>query len=347
MLKPAGPHAESQGVRSAIAALLWLVAAASLAGCDSTSPDEPPADADATASPATRSTGYVGRPIVVGKVSDNVAPVSLAVRNGRLWAVGAGELREIDTRRGRAAGRPHRVPRYAAVLESGLGALWAVDQNGGHPLRIDGARVRRSPVTQVPARGVAVSSTGLWVASPTPRGARIARLDPATLRPTASVRVSFPVIQIAAAGGRVWMLDQRRGRLVGLGGPKGEPVANTSFAGHPRQVVARGDWLWAFMVDRNGLSTRILRLDPRSGKRAGPALRVPGDARALAAEGDRAWIAEPGFLHTFDIGTGRQIGEPLPIGSQPSDLERLRGRLWLADVGEHAVRRLSPSLPAR
>jgi hypothetical protein len=338
-------------VRSTTAALLWLAAAASLTGCDSGAPDASGEGAAVrptpTATPATRSAETVGRAIPIGRVSDQTAPVSLAVLGDRLWAIGAGELREIDTRRERPAGSPRRVPRYAAVLESGAGALWAVDQNGGQVLRIDGARVRRSSIARVPARAVAASAAGVWVATPTPQGARIARIDPLALSPIAFVGVPFPVLQLAAAGGRVWALDQRSATLVGLGGPSGSRQAGVRLGGRPSQVLWRGDYLWTFMLDKRGRARHVLRLDARSGRRLGPALRVPGGARALAAEGDRAWIAEPGLLRTFAVHTGRELGKPVRIGDQPVDVERLHGRLWVADAREHSVRRVSPSLPAR
>lgn len=361
LLKDDPPAAESENVRSAVAALLVFAVASPVAGCESgtkaptpeaRTPQATTAKARAAKPPPTGSlsagaAGSVGRSISIGGTPDEVAPPSVAVLHGRLWALGAGALRSIDTRRERAAGVTARVPSNAAVLQSGVGALWSVDLNGGHVLRFDGARVRRSRLAQVPARALATSDSGVWVATPTLTGGgtRISRLDPSTLFRTATVRLRFPVYQLVAAGGRVWMLDQSSGRLVGLGGPAGRAEAVVRFREQPSYMVAAGGWLWVLLPTTQGTARKVVRIDPRSGRRARPALRVRGDVRALTAEGDRIWTVETGWLRTFDIHSGRPLGRSVPIGFRPVDVERLNGRLWVVD--EHGLRRVSPSLPAR
>jgi hypothetical protein len=361
LLKAGRSATESERVRSGVATLLAVAVGVPLAGCESTAPADSGAGSHtqattagahavkppAAGSPSAAAAGSVGRPISIGGSPGEAAPPSLAVLHGRLWALGAGALRSVDTRRERAAAVTARVPPNAAGLQSGVGALWSVDLNGGHVLRFDGPRLRRSRFAQVPARALATSDSGVWVARPTLTGGgtRISRLDPSTLRRTATVRVRFPVYQLFAAGGRVWIVDHASGRLVGLGGPEGRPVASERLGDRPSQVLSAGDWLWALMPSRWGPASRVLRIDPRTGGRTGPALRVRGSVRALAAEGDRVWVVGAGWLRTFDIHTGRPLGRPVPIGRQPVDVERLSGRLWVVD--EHGLRRVSPSLPAR
>ena len=351
LLKPAGPETESREVRHLHARALAVGSPCSPAATPGRhdsgagSRTQRPGggsrgEASRVGSPPRRR-GSVGRPISIGKVSDSAAA-------RRAWPCSTGGYGHSAPARCAASTpaasapprRPVRVPPNAAGLQSGVGALWSVDLNGGHVLRFDGPRLRRSRFAQVPARALATSDSGVWVARPTLTGGgtRISRLDPSTLRRTATVRVRFPVYQLFAAGGRVWMVDHASGRLVGLGGPEGRPVASERLGDQPSQVLSAGDWLWALMpTSRWGPASRVLRIDPRTGGRTGPALRVRGSVRALAAEGDRVWVVGAGWLRTFDIHTGRPLGRPVPIGRQPVDVERLSGRLWVVDEHEHSV----------
>jgi hypothetical protein len=350
LLKNLGPTAESESVRVRTTTTLLSLAAMALASCDGGGGTAAPASPARPAEPAalTRAPepGSLGRAIRVGGPLDETAPPTLAVQNGRLWSLGAGKLREIDTRTEHARPVAATLPPYATTLQPGLGVLWATEN--GRVLRIEGSKVRRSRLIQASSRALAASDTGVWVVTPTPDGSKVSRLDPATLRRTASVRLGLHAYQLAAAGGRVWALDQDRQELVALGGPKGQVEVNERLPGFPVQVLAAGGWVWVTIRDPHGFSREtVLRFDPRSGRSDGPPLHPNTGARAIAAEGDRVWTAGPKWLRTFDMDTGKQLGHAVRIGPQPVDLERLNGRLWLADAAEHSVRRVSPSLPAR
>lgn len=282
-------------------------------------------------------------------------------------------LRRIDPRTEGLAGRSIRLPRDKYGLTAGAGALWAVNPARRRIVRIDpgSGKLTSARVAGVQLRTLAVTDTDVWVATGMSRtGSRLTRFDPRTLRRTGATRISFPTFALAASGSRVWAMDTLHGAVAGFD-REGRRVARAELSEKPGELRASGGDVFAFTLGTSqrftGRLTEVVRLDGRDGHPVGPTLRASGSATAVAAAGRRVWLAErrelkghdklrnalaesdtieAGFVRTLDAATGRDVERPVRVGASPGQLVRAGGLLWVADAGEHSVRRVSPGLPA-
>jgi streptogramin lyase len=197
------------------------------------------------------STGAVkGGPIAVPD-----GPVSMAAGDGGIWvaSVVAGAVSVIDPRTDEMAGTVG-LPDGAVRIAVGAGDVWVTGQTDtltriesrgpGSTMTWHAVRVGRAPL------GVAFGDGSVWVANV--QSATVARVDPATLRVTASYPVGSPGQPISPEAialweGRLWVSDGQQGEVVALdpdaGMQAGSPVP---LPGVARQLVLDGDGgLWA------------------------------------------------------------------------------------------------------
>jgi streptogramin lyase len=112
-------------------------------------------------------------------------------------------------------------------------------------------------------------------------------------RSIARVHVGGSPAGIAVSAGRVWFTDRDRGEVHRLDPSTLEPVGKTThLGGRPGWLARAGRYLFVGDALR-GLVTRI---DVRSGRAAGPPIRVAPPARAgpalpVTAAGDSVWVS--------------------------------------------------------
>ena len=151
-----------------------------------------------------------GRPITTG-----ASPQSLAIGGGSLWVANHDE--RTVTRIGQASGKvvadipvpsePHRVA-------YGAGAAWVGNWHDNSVSRIDPAtnRVVGSPIPIGfhHAGNLVIGAGGVWVTSDyrvdgAPEDVVVVRIDPQTNRVVETIAVGGHPIDVAAAGGAVWV----------------------------------------------------------------------------------------------------------------------------------------------
>ncbi len=246
----------------------------------------------------------VGAAIPVGP-----APLAVAVGEGAVWVASAsGEIRAIDPRSGRVAGRPTEV-RGATGLAVGLGGVWVTSRIAGTLTRID-PRTRRADrpirVGEGPA-DVVVADKAVWVADAA--GATVSRVVPGTGRAEAPIRVGGFPLALAGGEGALWI-----GRSVGAFGEQIE----------------------------------VVRLDPRSRRVTGRPVVVPGAIPLdLAAGGGSVWATDvggprppqptrPGVVTRIDPGRLTRAAA-LRTGKRPTAVAVGAGATWVADASDGTV----------
>ena len=165
----------------------------------------------------------MGRPVTTG-----ASPQSLAVGGGSLWVANHDErtVTRIDQASGKVVAdipvpsEPHRVA-------YGAGAAWVGNWHDNSVSRIDPAtnRVVGSPITIGFRAGNLVIGVGsVWVTSDYRANAAaedvvVVRIDPQSNRAVETIAVGGHPIDVAAAGGAVWVSVANPGRLLRIARP--------------------------------------------------------------------------------------------------------------------------------
>ena len=164
-----------------------------------------------------------GRPVRIG-----ASPQSLAVGGGSLWVANHDErtVARIDLASGRLVAdipvpsEPHRVA-------YGAGAVWVGNWHDNSVSRIDPATNRLVgspiPIGAHHAGNLVVGAGSVWVTSDyrvdaAPEDVVVVRIDPQANRAVETIAVGGHPIDVAAAGGAVWVSVANPGRLLRIAG---------------------------------------------------------------------------------------------------------------------------------
>jgi YVTN family beta-propeller protein len=223
---------------------------------------------------------------------------SMTVADGKLWVRGSGTVVRIDPASNAVVGKPLRVPADAEAIAVGNRALWA-------------ARV-------------APGDLG------TPGNDAVTRIDLATGRTVATVRVGRAPLDLAATPGAVWVthsggggdsvarIDPETNRLVG------RPVTTGAS---PQSLAVGGGSLWVANHD----AATVTRIDQASGKVLA-AIPVPSEPHQVAYGAGAAWVGNwhDNSISRIDPATNRVVGSPIPIGSHHAgNLVVGAGSVWV------------------
>jgi streptogramin lyase len=203
------------------------------------------------------------------------------------------------------------------------------------PVAVGGGPVPPEELGGGPARA-AVGAGQVWVT--TRLGAR--GIDVATLRAGPSLRLGHRAEDVAAAGGKVWVIDRPRDRLLRLDSRTGRQSGRPLRFRHPARVAAGDGWLWV----ASGAG-RVVRVDPRSGRAVGRAMSVPRSAWpvGLAVGAGSVWLAgDNGILVRLDPRTGRVVRR-FALGSSLGSIAVDEHAVWVAMGTEgDGVARIDP-----
>jgi streptogramin lyase len=195
-------------------------------------------------------------------------------------------------------------------LEGPTGTILRLDPRTGRPLG--------NPVElDFKPGSIAAADDELWVADAAGRAVR--RLDPQTGESTGEA-VHLPPwpFDLQFAAGRLWVTidDSRTGDAQGavfqIDTDRAEVLTRTPLPGSPRGLAASADSVWVAtheeVVDRMSgevkqVTGRVVRLDPATGRTAGP---------------------------------------PIQVGGYPGNLAVARGAVYVTDMAEQSLRRIDP-----
>jgi peptide/nickel transport system substrate-binding protein len=246
---------------------------------------------------------------------------------------------------------PRAWPSTGAIarLDSGTGTVRAVTTVGARPVGIavlDGetwvatagdnalVRMRGGERERIPLAGgvdgLAAGLGALWVVDGA--GGTVRRVDPATGRVVATVRVGNGPVAVTTGAGRVWVLTAGDANLVRLT-PDGRVDSHVAVGSLPTAVaVARGS-VWV----ADGSAGTVSAVDART---LAPRLTVAvgGQPRALARADGALWAANEldGTLSRIDPAGGRVVAT-VPIGRGVDTLAGARADLWVGDPAHGAV----------
>ena len=185
---------------------------------------------------------------------------------------------------------------------------------------------------------VLVTSDAVWVASTKPYA--VLRIDPATTRIVATVRVSGEVCSGLASGfGSIWapICGQKPG-LVRIDAAKNTITATLPIApaGPEGGITTSEDSVW-MVTDKNGT---LHRIDPSTNTVRQKISISPGSYNPLFSHGI-VWITgvESNVLTAVDAASAKVL-ESVPVGPKPRFLAAGGGSIWTLNQGDGTVSRI-------
>jgi len=224
---------------------------------------------------------------------------SMTVADGVLWVLDASStVVGIDPRTNAVVGKPLRVPAHAEGIAVADGTLWAASVAPG-----DLAAPRDDAVT---------------------------RIDLATGRRVATIKVRRAPLDVVATPGAVWVtnsggggdsvarIDPKTNRLAG------RPVRTGAS---PQSLAVGGGSLWVANHD----ARTVTRIDQASGKVVAD-IPVPSEPHRVAYGAGAAWVGNwhDNSVSRIDPETNRVVGSPIPIGlHHAGNLVAGAGGVWV------------------
>lgn len=289
-------------------AVALLVAAAGLApvgaGCGGS--DERPS------TPAGAKEPRASAPIDVGGT-----PVDLAVHEGALWVLSAGEkdvVVKIDDRANSLARKPIGLGTSSGCCAIGPSSVVAT----GKTLWV--ANRFRNAVTPIDASSGKRVGRRIPLAPPGSAGHRV---DPITLALSDS-----ELWAVHAHFDTLWRIDVRSRKTEGP----------TRVGERPFGVAVGEGFVWV----TNGGDGTVTRVDPRSRKAVGPPIRVGMGPTGIAVADGVVWVAnvDSDTVTRIDAASGTVIGEPIKAGDEPYDVAVSNGIVWVANAADGTVVRI-------
>ena len=183
---------------------------------------------------------------------------------------------------------------------------------------------------------VAAGASGTWVAR---SGGVVIPLAAGTLRAYPPIRVGGVPTEIAAGRTTIWVVDLWRRRVVRID-PRRRTVlgaAHLAGRGSATGLQVTRDAVWVLETDGT-----LVRVDPATGRSVRRSRPVGGNTqtRALAAGGDRLWVASyyDRWLAEIDPATGRRLGPAVRLPIKPTHVAVGAGGVWAADQAGRVVR---------
>jgi len=222
---------------------------------------------------------------------------NMTVANGMLWVLAdAGTVVRVDPRTNRVVGKPLRVPADAEAIAAGERALW---------------------VTRV-----APGDLGA------PGDDAVTRIDPASGRTVATIRVRRAPLDVAATPTAVWVTNSSGDSVARIdphtNRPAGRPVVTGAS---PQSLAVGGGSLWVANHDAG----TVTRIDQASGKVVAD-IPVPSEPHRVAYGAGAAWVGNwhDNSVSRIDPATNRVVGSPIPIGAHHAgNLVAGAGGVWV------------------
>jgi YVTN family beta-propeller protein len=259
-------------------------------------------------------------------------------------------LRQLQRRQQRRALRTVAVTVVVLLAAAAL----LIDQLAAHPSRVVAPRplgrivatvgVGKSPTDVV----AALDGSAVWVANRD--DGTLSRIDPASNRVTATLRLGHPPDGLAVAYGSVWVAYADWDRVSRID-PAANRVVREIGVGRHGNVVHPGppfrEYLGvghgALWVPNNAAGT-VSRIDPATNMvRATIDLGGSSTSLGVAVAGDAVWVADAyrGALRRIDPVSNR-VTRTVALGQNPSPIQGDAGGLWVTELSGHTLYRLDP-----
>jgi class 3 adenylate cyclase/streptogramin lyase len=184
-------------------------------------------------------------------------------------------------------------------------------------------------------RGVEVGFRTVWIGGLRERsGVALLRWNPATDEelPATVVPIDSPLTDVALGHGSIW-LTFVDGSLVRLRGETRRVEATIQVGGSLDGVVVGTQGVWVLNI----AAGTVTRVDPRTDVVMEP-VDVPGSILAMAAAEDRVWLLDAVGEDVFSVDADGDLGDPIPIGPDPSGIAVGLDAVWVSDEGGRLFR---------
>jgi serine/threonine-protein kinase len=243
--------------------------------------------------PNESSSGALRTPRVVKTIKLDRGIAGVSVGDGSVWVCNpwTGAVLRIEPTSGRVVARI-AVGGHPGAIAFGGGRVWVADRRAG------GITVINAAGNRVFARGVPPESTplrlafgagALWVSSAS--SGMLHRINPATLEPSARIRVGRGPAGVTVGGGLVWVANSRSKTVTrvdpSIEAVLGDPIR---IGGRPGGIDAGTDSIWV----ADAADGTVSRIDIESGKLHGDPISVGPDPGAVAVGGEAVWVANNG-----------------------------------------------------
>jgi serine/threonine-protein kinase len=219
-------------------------------------------------------------------------PLTATTAGGRLWITLVDEARldVLDTRTGKVSQSP-RYGKQLSMVAAGGGRLWvgdygAHDEDGrGTVVEVDPAsgRERRRIATIEPYQ-LEADADSVWISD---ADDSVQRVDVRRGKAGRPIRQDRP-LDIALAGGRVWVVANGDGQLVPFDARTGRSAGRPVEVGaRPLIEAAAQDALW--VVTEPG---KLVRVRPGSDRTTAVAVGGPDPQRYISADAGSVWVID-------------------------------------------------------
>jgi hypothetical protein len=251
----------------------------------------PPRASTVTTSPTAVTTSRPQGSPGITKTVDTAQVDGIAVTPRSVWIAAGGLVMRVDPmtrRRVVVPGIEHTQP-PVVQLTTGAGAVWATTTAARRLLRIEPRTARLAASLEVPAQGVAADARGVWVVccQAGARRGQLTRLDPASGRVVAAIRLAgHPYtlgigpsgVWVRDAGGLVWRVDPTSNRVVAT---IRLPSSNVDTGQPGGDVAVTEDAVWV----SDPATATVWRIDPQHNQVTGDRWEADGSDLAVAADG--------------------------------------------------------------
>jgi class 3 adenylate cyclase len=183
--------------------------------------------------------------------------------------------------------------------------------------------------------GIEFGDRAVWIGGGL-RGdhAVLLRWDPATDEQLPDISIQADVLpnDLAVGKGAVWVTFPD-GRVVELDPETGKVVAQTQLKGFIDEAVLGAGGLWVLDITDGSL----IRMDPRT-LGASDATGFSGSVLGMAADDERVWLLETSGNDVIPVSANGVVGDPIPVGDDPSGIAVGLGAVWVCDEGGDVYR---------
>jgi YVTN family beta-propeller protein len=228
-------------------------------------------------------------------------------------------------------------------LAAASGTVWVADKRNGRVVPVDEAGA--APQEPIPVGpnpdSVAVGFGSVWVTNTDSN--TVSRIDPGSRTQTDTIDVGQGPEGIAVSDEAVWVANGQGGSVTRIEPEGGDGTAPVG-AGPVQLAVTGDDRVWVTLAEAN----RVVELDGATGRRTGEAVRVPGQPRGIAFDGERLWVSATtgGYLAVFDPDGP---GEPTRVEGirGPREVRFGLGAIWVTTGSNERVIAIDPETRER
>ena len=242
--------------------------------------------------------------LVVDRIDVGRDPEAVVVGDGLVWVANGqeGTVSEINPKKGAVVGT-RQVGNGPTDLAFTPGAVWVVNELDATLSRISSAtgRVVATVALGQNPSGIAAGLGAVWVTSE--EGGILLRIDPAANAVSQTIAVGNGPTGVTVGRGAVWVANPPD-HTISRVDPASGSVTKIALDGAPSELAFADGRLWS----ANTLEGRLMRIDPEGG-RVQRVIDVGSDPAAMAAAGDRLWVAALPSRATHRGGTLRIVSQ--------------------------------------